>query len=441
MKTFSTKAIAGLMLLVPAISASAIDYLPTNDFFTDGQSWRLQRIPQGGDASAASELIVTVDGEMTASGELDYNGTMLPFEEYCKRLVVTENGVETGVYAAFELNGRILVKSDKKNEFVPVLDFNCANANSLNVGSLTYTVASCDYLYQGNLLRKRVNCSGTDDMKFVYGIGADKWTLNEEYWPGNFTYSLVSMTTAEDAQVSADDLSASAAECDNAFWTQDKRWDYYTFYPAEPDREGFHNYWKIDGTITLGNKNGSMICPRYVKCNADWTPVSPENSIPVVSIGGQVYQYDSEYERFLLSLDFDIETGEQALREHLESIVKEEDMITVRNREYKRITFMGADSDSSWQYWVEGIGANGRNMLNIVVLPSDGSDERLDAVYQGGVCLFTYGNFRVPSAIGSIADEESVSEDGRIFDIPGRLINDPAPGTVIIRDGKKSIVR
>lgn len=432
--------LTGLLMLGGALNSYATEYLPTNNFFTDGQTWHIERIAGTGDAQTSAEIEVTVDGEEYLMVEYNDDGESDYLPALCHHLVVKENDEETGTYIACSLFGKILVKSDKKNEFVKLLDFNCGKVNTIKFCSKSYDVTGADYIFTGNLLRKRVKCISDDiECNYVYGVGAKEWTLSSDNWPGDCTYRLISMTTAEGVEVTPESLDQPKAVCDNNFWTQDKRWDMVTYYPWYPEQEDVHRYWKVDGEVTLGEKEGDMVCPRYLECNSDWTLRDHELSFAVVSINDQVYQYNDSEDRFLLAYDFNVKVGDQAEKYNDQSVIVGIDEITVNNRKFKRIIFAGASEENAdYRYWVEGIGANGMNRLNISEWPTDGSNLRMDACYQGDECIFTYKDFSVPSGVVNISPEK-VLQPNRMYDLQGRIITEPKAGTIVISDGKKHI--
>ena len=440
MKKKNNFILTGVLMLGGALNSYATEYLPTNDFFTDGQTWHLERITGTGDDQTSAEIEVRVDGEEFVMAEYNEDGKTDYLPALCKRLVVKENDEEIGTYMVYPLSGKILVKSDKKNEFVALLDFNCGKVNTIKFCSKTYDVTGVDYIFTGNLLRKRVKCNSDDsECNYVYGVGAKEWSLSSDYWPDNSTYKLISMTTAEGVEISPESLDRPKAECDNKFWTQDKRWDMVTYYPLFPEQDDVHRYWKVDGELTLGQKEGEMVCPRYLECNSDWEPRVPELSYAVVSLNDQVYQYDNSEDRFLLVYDFNVEVGDQAERFNEESVIVNIDEITVNNRKFKRIIFAGASEENvDYKYWVEGIGANGKNKLNISVWPTDGSNLRMDACYQGNECIFTYDDFSGSSGVSNITTEKGV-QTNNVYDLHGRIISEPKAGTIVISQGKKHI--
>lgn len=443
MNTNGKKVMMGLAVLLPVMAANAAQSLPTNDFFNDGQTWHLQRVTGEGDEVTIDNLVVTVDGDDYVEATMDYNGHLYPTDAFCKRLVVTENDEVTRTYYAFQQEGQILVKSEKKNEFVPLLDFACKSVNSLKIGSIEYDVVSADYIHPGDLLRKRVSCSENgQEVSYVFGLGAQEWSLTSDYWPADGTYRLVSMTTAEGLELTPEVMTMAKAECDNEYWSSGKRWDYLTYYPEDWGLENRHSYYMVAGSVTLDEKEGNMDCSALYQTGPEWElPTTAINPTPVVSINGQVYEYDKVSQRFLLGMDFNIQQGEEAVKGMDVSEVKEINTLRVGARDFKRIVFDGAETDSEWSYWVEGIGANGRNTLYNYPLPPDGSKVRLEACYDDNGCIFTYADFKAPSGVNLNITEAVEQKDTRTYDLHGRQISNPLPGSIIIREGKKSIVR
>ncbi len=440
MKYLQLGALMVVTMLSGALSAIAAKSLPTNDFFTEGQTWIIERISMI-DPDDVTELEVSVGEMKTLSGKYDYNGTIISISGEGHTLVVKEKGEKVSSYDTMERGGKIIVKASTNEKFEPFLDFMTKNQTTVNFATSTSALINVDYIYSGNLLRKRVKCNVEDiPTPYIFGIGTKEWKINKKDWRTNYIYRFISMTTAEGIQIDETVFEQPKVECDNSFWQQDKRWEYITQY-IFGDKQDESSYYKVDGETELNSTDGSMVCPLYRQCESDWSPL-PYPGKPVVSVNSQVYTYDSSTQRFMLEYDFNIEEGELALDYDDNSGVKSIDEITVKGKTYKRIIFNGADKDSYWKYWVEDIGANGDNTVHLMPVPTDGSSTRFGACYQGDECIFTYEDFFTPSGVEiNETEERPQTADEVMYDLQGHRVKNPEPGEITISNGQKVIYR
>ena len=440
MKHLQLGALMVVTMLSWALPAMAVKSLPTNDFFTEGQTWRIERISST-DPSDITEIEVTVGKGEYGDAMSEKNGKEWGFSANIYPLTIKANGVTIGNYAAAEGFGRLVVRLSASvfAKFQPFLQFDTRDQTSVIIGASTLPLSNVDYIFAGDYLRKRVEC-GDDDghSTYIFGIGAKEW--QGEFQGKSYTYRFVSMTTAQGTEIDETVFDEPKAECDNSYWVQDRRWKYVTYYPGgeEPDR---YSYYKVEGETILGPTEGNLTCRDYKYCDSDWNTL--ESAGPVVSTNNQVYTYDEYGQRFMLEYDFNIEVGERALIWNSNSEVEAIDEINVNGRNFRRIIFEGASKGGDWKYWVDGIGADGENtLIENFLRPTDGSWFRFGACYQGDECIFTYEDFFTPSGVEiNETEEQSQTTDDVMYDLQGRRVTNPEPGDITISNGQKVIYR
>ena len=119
-------------------------------------------------------------------------------------------------------------------------------------------------------------------------------------------------------------------------------------------------------------------------------------------------------------------------------VVIVDDSILVRGSTYRRLK-LKKPNRSTGMTWVEGIGFDKFEPLDHV--SSYFSDFTwVMSVWDNGECVFTEDDFNAPAITsGVITAEAERPADNRIYDLMGREIHDPQPGTVYIRNGKKYV--
>ena len=154
---------------------------------------------------------------------------------------------------------------------------------------------------------------------------------------------------------------------------------------------------------------------------------------------GQVFKVDGKHLFCVLRFDYLLNqhvTDFMDFPDNFDPILKEIDNITINGITRKRYYFNG-------KYQVEGIGTD---------FYEDGyvDDDKsyiitritLESVYENGECIFTKEDFMAPpSAIESVTAETVRHADDTIYDLMGRRVDKPQPGTIYIRNGQKFILR
>ncbi|MDE6006196.1 MAG: hypothetical protein K2G67_01400, partial [Muribaculaceae bacterium] len=288
MKRLSLISLTFVVASVGCLSSWAGRALPSNDFFTDGQSWQIERVAAE-NTSQASILEVRVDGTVMAEGQYTDKYGTYTISEQCARLVVSENGVQTGEFAAVEIYGKILLYSEKKSAFVPVLDFTCTDGDKVALGDEECNVTRVNYIYPGDILRKKVSgYIGDSTGEYVFGFGAKEFSLSPDYWDGVSTYRTVSMTAANGVTLTDNIFGQAPAETSNEYWTEGKSWSYRHFYPSSSEMPDYYTYKTVKGDTEVDH----LACRKLFVCDETWKPVYSDYTA-VCDIEGQVYQYSS----------------------------------------------------------------------------------------------------------------------------------------------------
>lgn len=206
-------------------------------------------------------------------------------------------------------------------------------------------------------------------------------------------------------------------------------------------------------TISVGEEvmEYGKLCRRmYVKYDGparDYTFLAYEDE------NGRVYDVDKSG-TFILKLDFSLRTGDEFYRTdeygEIESIdlykIAQEDTISVRGRQYRRLLLGYADpilSGISLGYWVEGIGTEEVFITFPTAVPLNYNGSlyvggNLIACYENGECIFEYDDFNSPSVTG-VADvkSEHAAKSSAIYNLNGQRVAHPRKGEVYIKNGEK----
>ena len=156
---------------------------------------------------------------------------------------------------------------------------------------------------------------------------------------------------------------------------------------------------------------------------------------------GAVYAFSIKNHISQKLIDFNMTVGDTC---HWDGLVGDgmvvivDDSILVRGSTYRRLK-LKKPNRSTGMTWVEGIGFDKFEPLDHV--SSYFSDFTwVMSVWDNGECVFTEDDFNAPAITsGVITAEAERPADNRIYDLMGREIHDPQPGTVYIRNGKKYV--
>lgn len=142
------------------------------------------------------------------------------------------------------------------------------------------------------------------------------------------------------------------------------------------------------------------------------------------------------YDTPRLLCDFHLEVGDSAWYSHVTKV----DTIEVRGVQRKRITLKDA---RNFAVWVEGIGPLKNGWPTDVPQASDGHIcDLIDSCYENGELIFTREDFFAPAVsagISSLTADETF--DGRIYDLSGRIVEQPRANSIYFRNGRKFVQR
>ena len=157
---------------------------------------------------------------------------------------------------------------------------------------------------------------------------------------------------------------------------------------------------------------------------------------------GAIHAFNSKNRLSQKLIDFNMTVGDTC---HWESrhgngmVVIADDSISVRGNVYRRLKLQTPGQPLLVMTWVEGIGFDRFSPLEPA--GSCFNDYRwVMSVWDNGECVFTEDDFNAPAITsGVITAEAERPADNRIYDLMGREIHNPQPGTVYIRNGKKYV--
>lgn len=148
--------------------------------------------------------------------------------------------------------------------------------------------------------------------------------------------------------------------------------------------------------------------------------------------GNACYNPDNKH------LDMNLKVGD----EFGLGVVIKVDSIKVRGVVRKRISLNDCKPIEDEVFFVEGIGASSDAYVDYTGGYEWGQARYLLYVKdKNGNVIFTQADFRAPSytSSGIEAIESDAVEDHRIFDLYGRPVSHPIPGTIYIRNGRKFV--
>ena len=138
---------------------------------------------------------------------------------------------------------------------------------------------------------------------------------------------------------------------------------------------------------------------------------------------------------FLKQMAFNVEVGDSYFPGRVSAI----ENLTFLNHTRKTV-FFGSKKADFPNCWIEGIGSPVFLYMNFVpiVLPTGGWTLRLDECWQDDELIYSMEAFNVANSMKELADVLQTN-DGPVYDLFGREIADPQPGTVYIRNGRKFV--
>ena len=161
----------------------------------------------------------------------------------------------------------------------------------------------------------------------------------------------------------------------------------------------------------------------------------------VKEVDKQLFFYYDELEKWSPIMDFSCGKGEYTLPASDSGVmdlepflVEEEGIIKLYDKEYRYLKMFN-------QYWIEGIGSPSMTTLTFFPVPTcdDVPIPRLDECYLGDILLFSWDEWQRLSSVNPIMTD--ALERSIIFDLHGREVSNPLPGSIYIRNGKKFVAK
>lgn len=133
----------------------------------------------------------------------------------------------------------------------------------------------------------------------------------------------------------------------------------------------------------------------------------------------------------VLICDIGLNVGDSAMR----GVVTQADTIEIRGVQRKRIVVNNYDK----YVWVEGIGFN--TSLWPSQMPKHGSKySYIDSCYVNGELIFTKDDFFAPAVTDGISTlTVSKRNDGKTYDLQGRMVEKPTAKGIYIKNGRKFV--
>lgn len=438
------------LLFVSILSLSAMtaqgyrydDYSQGRSFFSDGQEWKFTRHTADGIASDYA-MTAKVLGDTAVSYYMDYYGEVVRVDQPSKiiRVVSEDPSVSEKRYAAYEWDAEIYVYSDKAKEFVQLLTFNKKeNVKTLYNGE-KWQFNTVDYIYPGNILMKRCATGAMYSDKtsdWIYRIGADRLWLSETKWENPGYLQMESyFEPKEGVTYTPEVFESETFTPDNLYYPDGKEWIYRSAYYEKKGQQDVYVHQKVEEPEEFEH----VMCKKvsYVLEGSD----SGETAL-VCSHDGVMY------ERGYMGLlsprfDFRLSVGDRALADAEDSEVTAVDQIEVNGEIRRRLTFKGLTAGTQWKYWVEGIGANAGNDM----MPREEMEDLSEIYFPGsfirceenGETKFEAPDFAAdPAGVCTVTGENDANE-GTVYQIDGMRVTDLRPGAIVIKSGRKYLLR
>lgn len=425
------------MLLVTVCSAlvglaADVDYAdyPGSDFFKEGQEWTLKYM--GSDDATEIATLKVVVGETTemAADYLDYSDQWVNGSVSCKKVTVYNGENVVMNTGAYEIVNTIYLYAETSGRFEKVADFSLTENANVDLAGSAYTVDYVDFVFDGSQIRKRDKYVSADENAeiWVYGIGFDKFYLDEAVWGIGGLLQFESLKDADGTEYVATLFNENTFEPTNEFYTLGKQWTYFYSEGFDENRTEYTVKKIVTGDVEY--------C--HMPCRTLTTEGDPSGT-PVCDYNGMVFEL-GDWGRFVKTLDFNLEVGDFALEGIEMSEVTEIDEIYVNAFSRKRIKFKGLTEESKWKCWVEGIGANSNNYMYEFEQPTTRLEIRMEECSVNGECVFTYPDFFVSSGIADRFDTRP-AHDGQRYDLFGRQIEAPVQGQLYIESGHLHLAR
>ncbi|MDE6230148.1 MAG: hypothetical protein K2M37_00835 [Muribaculaceae bacterium] len=166
------------------------------------------------------------------------------------------------------------------------------------------------------------------------------------------------------------------------------------------------------------------------------TYLAYENEEGVFIKNLETNEFPYEEPAFIKRMTFNVEVGDR----YPWSTVTAIENLTFLNHTRKTV-FFSASSDEQSVCWIEGIGCPTFFPLiepMPIVLPTGGWSLRLYECWQDDELIYSEAAFKEATSMKEIVDGQE-ADNSHVYDLFGRKIADPQPGTVYIRNGRKFV--
>lgn len=168
---------------------------------------------------------------------------------------------------------------------------------------------------------------------------------------------------------------------------------------------------------------------------------NPDHEVILYEKDKMLYFYDWIYlNDWSPLIDFNFKEGEKTVNTIWDGTWKDGFVFDERGTilcQAKSRGYVRIQEDMVQTYWIEGIGSPSLRYLTVFPSSLGGIHSFLGAVYLNEECLFEMKDMALLSGISnlpSVPDRTSI-----IYDLHGREVSSPVPGSIYIRDGKKFV--
>ncbi len=201
-----------------------------------------------------------------------------------------------------------------------------------------------------------------------------------------------------------------------------KSWIWETIDPHLSEEDMSIYNITVCGDTVVENIDCRRLCMTYVNRN------NKKSYIAAYEDGGRLYVFSEDKKIFIEMLDLSLQVGDLV---NDWSVIRE-DIVNVNGTACRRLV-IGADSNEV-AIWVESIGSN----IDIWMVPIEmpiGVYMRMVECRLNGTVIFTNDDFNSTTSITPVINE-SPTDSTITYDLSGRKVEYPNPGTIYISGGK-----
>ena len=208
-----------------------------------------------------------------------------------------------------------------------------------------------------------------------------------------------------------------------------RKWAIETWVPGEPDYEPYAVHSTIEVTGDSIMPDGRMV--KVIGSIYGVTAVGYENDEGVFVKGKPIDGVEQEFKEIIT---FNVNVGENLLPGPVSRI----ENVTFLNHTRKVVFFDYTRYDYP-VYWIEGIGSPACQYMESSRYPQPpGVHKRITECWQEDELIYSMEAFNVANSIRETKDATQIAK-AHVYDLFGREIADPQPGTVYIRNGRKFV--